>query len=139
MNARVLSLTETEARPPGVRFLCVCSDSGHRAWLAHALGTLGALEYVPFDAVELMPKISTLGAAMVFIDFARAPLEAPEASIASATAVAAAVHDAFPGVAIVALGHCSSRLARLRHCAPVYVILSTWKVSLAKHFGLRSS
>ena len=117
MNARVHSLTDVEAPPSGVRFLCVCSDSGRRAWLAHALGTLGALEHVPFDAVELMPKISTLGAAMVFIDFARAPLEAPEASIASATAVATAVHDAFPGVAIVALGslqQSASAIAALR-------------------------
>ncbi|CAN7381944.1 fimbrial protein [Caballeronia sp. LjRoot31] len=117
MNARVLSLTDVEARSPGVRFLCVCSDAGRRAWLARALGTLGALEHVPFDAVALMPKISTLGATMVFIDFARAPLEAPEASIASATAMATAVHDAFPGLAIVALGslqQSASAIAALR-------------------------
>ncbi|HMC46580.1 MAG TPA: hypothetical protein VKJ77_14770, partial [Caballeronia sp.] len=61
MNARVQSLTDMEARPSGVRFLCVCSDAGRRAWLARALGTLGALEHVPFDAVALMPKISSLG------------------------------------------------------------------------------
>ncbi|MDB5786030.1 MAG: fimbrial protein [Caballeronia mineralivorans] len=117
MNARVQSLTDAETRAPGVRFLCVCSDAGRRAWLAHALGTLGALEYVPFDAVALMPKISTLGATLVFIDFARAPLEAPEASIASATAIASAVHDAFPSVAIVALGslqQSASAIAALR-------------------------
>jgi pilus assembly protein CpaE len=117
MNARVLSLTDVQARAPGVRFLCVCSDAGRRAWLERALGTLGALEHVPFDAVALMPKISTLGATMVFIDFARAPLEAPEASIASATAMATAVHDAFPGLAIVALGslqQSASAIAALR-------------------------
>ncbi|MFT4435201.1 fimbrial protein [Caballeronia sp. 15715] len=117
MNARVHSLTDVDAAPSGVRFLCVCSDAGRRAWLARALGALGAIEHVPFDAVALMPKISTLGATMVFIDFARAPLEAPESSIASATAMASAVHDAFPGVAIVALGslqQSASAIAALR-------------------------
>ncbi|MGX7003646.1 fimbrial protein [Caballeronia sp. KNU42] len=117
MNARVHSLTDVEARPPGVRFLCVCSDAGRRAWLARALGTLGVLEHMPFDAVALIPKISSLGATMVFIDFACAPLEAPEASIAAATAMASAVHDAFPGLAIVALGslqQSASAIAALR-------------------------
>src|SRR5471030_2794210 len=117
MNARVLSLTDVEARAPGVQFLCVCSDAGRRAWLAHALGTLGALEHVPFDAVALMPKISSLGATLVFIDFACAPLEAPQTSIAAATAMATAVHDAFPGLAIVALGslrQSASAIAELR-------------------------
>ncbi|WP_075359792.1 AAA family ATPase [Caballeronia sordidicola] len=104
MNARVLSLTEVETRVQNTRFLCVCADAGRRAWLTRALGTLGQIEHVPFDPVALVPKIVTLGTSLVFIDFGRAPLEAPQASAESATAMAAAVRDAFPGLAIVALG-----------------------------------
>jgi pilus assembly protein CpaE len=117
MNARVLSLTDVETRAQNTRFLCVCADAGRRAWLTRALGTLGSIEHVPFDMVALAPKIAALGASLVFIDFGRAPLEAPQASVESATATAAAVRDAFPGLAIVALGslqHSDSAVAALR-------------------------
>lgn len=117
MNARVLSLTEVETRAQGMRFLCVCADAGRRAWLSRALGTLGQIEHAPFDPVALVPKIATLSASLVFIDFGRVPLEASEASAESATAVAAAVRDAFPGLAIVALGslqQSASAIAALR-------------------------
>ena len=117
MNARVLSLTDVETRAQNTRFLCVCADAGRRAWLTRALGTLGQIEHVPFDPVALVPKIAALGASLVYIDFGRAPLEAPQASVESATAIAAAVRDAFPGLAIVALGslqHSGSAIAALR-------------------------
>ena len=117
MNARVLSLNEVETRAQNTRFLCVCADAGRRAWLTRALGALGQIEHVPFDPVTLVPKIVALGGSLVFIDFGRAPLEAPQASAETATAMAAAVRDAFPGLAIVALGslqHSDSALAALR-------------------------
>ncbi|KQR74820.1 fimbrial protein [Burkholderia sp. Leaf177] len=117
MNARALSLTELEAHAQGMRFLCVCADAGRRAWLTRAIGTLGQIEHVLFDPVALVPKIAALDASLVFIDFGPAPLEAPQASIETATALAAAVRDAFPGVAIVALGsmqHSGGAIAALR-------------------------
>ena len=117
MNARVLSLTDVETRAQNTRFLCVCADAGRRAWLTRALGTLGSIEHVSFDPVALAPKIAVLGASLVFIDFGHAPLEAPQASVESATAIAAAVRDAFPGLAVVALGslqHSDSAIAALR-------------------------
>jgi pilus assembly protein CpaE len=117
MNARVLSLTEVDTRTQSMRFVCVCADATRRAWLANAIGSLGEIEAAPFDPVALVPKIATLGVSLVFIDFGRAPLEAPEASAESATVVANAVRDSFPGVAIVALGslqHSASAIAALR-------------------------
>ncbi|MGV7246857.1 hypothetical protein ACRXB1_35185, partial [Caballeronia sp. M23-90] len=86
-------MTEVETRVQNTRFLCVCADAGRRAWLTRALGTLGQIEHVPFDPVALVPKIVALGTSLVFIDFGRAPLEAPQASAESATAMAAAVRD----------------------------------------------
>lgn len=117
MNARALSLTDLETHAPRMRFPCVCADAGRRAWLARALGTLGRIEPAPFDPVALVPRIAALGAKLVFIDFGHAPLEAPQASVESATAMAAAVRDAFPGFIIVALGslqHSDSAIAALR-------------------------
>jgi pilus assembly protein CpaE len=117
MNASVLSLTEVEARAQNTRFLCVCVDAGRRAWLTRALGTLGQIEHVPFDPVALVPRIVALGGSLVFVDFGHTQLEAPRASVENATAMAAAVRDTFPGLAIVALGslqHSDGAVAALR-------------------------
>jgi pilus assembly protein CpaE len=104
MNARVLSLNETDAGAQGTRFLCVCADASRRAWLTRAVGALGAFEQASFDADALVPKVAACMPSLVFIDFGVAPLEAPGKSALSASAAAAAVRDAFPGIALIALG-----------------------------------
>ncbi len=100
MNARVLSLNETDAGAQGTRFLCVCADASRRAWLTRAVGALGAFEQASFDADALVPKVAACMPSLVFIDFGVAPLEAPGKSALSASAAAAAVRDAFPGLAL---------------------------------------
>jgi pilus assembly protein CpaE len=114
MNARVPSLTEAETRTTGQRFLCVCADSGRRAWLARALGSLGAIEYATFDPAAFVQKIAALAPSLVFIDFSAAHAVSglnggaagPSGPVGfvTASAMTAAARDAFPGLAIVALG-----------------------------------
>jgi pilus assembly protein CpaE len=119
MNARAPSLTEAETGTTGQRFLCVCTDSGRRSWLACALGSLGVIEHAPFDPLAIVGKIASLAPSLVFIDFSavHAFSESNSGGPANASAMTAAARDAFPGLAIVALGslkESSSALAALR-------------------------
>ncbi len=96
--------------------------AGRSAWLARALGALGVIEQAPFDPVAIVPKIASLAPSLVFIDFGAAHAFSGSngnghGGPAAASAMTAAARDAFPGLAIVALGslaESSSALAALR-------------------------
>ncbi|MGS0894094.1 fimbrial protein [Burkholderia stagnalis] len=106
MNARTLSLAE-----PAVTdyFVCASQQDTHVHWLGETLMSAGAVEAAPLEPGALAQRISGLNPAIVFIDFSGAH--------AAASAAAAAVRIAHPGLPVVALGTLSepeSALAALR-------------------------
>ncbi|MGU7779837.1 fimbrial protein [Burkholderia sp. PU8-34] len=106
MNARTLSLAE-----PAVTdyFVCASQQDRHVSWLGATLVSAGAVEAAPLEPTALAQRISGHNPAIVFIDFSGAQ--------AAASAAAAAVRLAHPGLPIVALGTLAepeSALAALR-------------------------
>ncbi|AOK16481.1 fimbrial protein [Burkholderia cepacia] len=106
MNARTLSLAE-----PAVTdyFVCASQHDRHIGWLGETLVSAGTVEAAPLDPAALAQRITGLNPAIVFIDFSRAQ--------GAASAAAAAVRLAHPGLPVVALGTLSepeSALAALR-------------------------
>ncbi|KVT72354.1 fimbrial protein [Burkholderia ubonensis] len=106
MNARTHSLAE-----PAVTdyFVCASQHDRHIGWLGETLVPAGAVEAAPLDPAALAQRIAGLNPAIVFIDFSGAQ--------AAASAAAAAVRVAHPGLPVVALGMLAepeSALAALR-------------------------
>ncbi|AOK23204.1 fimbrial protein [Burkholderia ubonensis] len=106
MNARTHSLAE-----PAVTdyFVCASQHDRHIGWLGETLVPAGAVEAAPLDPAALAQRIAGLNPAIVFIDFSGAQ--------AAASAAAAAVRVAHPGLPVVALGTLAepeSALAALR-------------------------
>ncbi|WP_431822157.1 fimbrial protein [Burkholderia sp. F1] len=106
MNARTHSLAE-----PAVTdyFVCASQHDRHIGWLGETLVPAGAVEAAPLDPGALAQRIAGLNPAIVFIDFSGAQ--------AAASAAAAAVRVAHPGLPVVALGTLAepeSALAALR-------------------------
>ncbi|AOJ62383.1 fimbrial protein [Burkholderia ubonensis] len=106
MNARTHSLAE-----PAVTdyFVCASQHDRHIGWLGETLVPAGAVEAAPLDPAALAQRIAGLNPAIVFIDFSGAQV--------AASAAAAAVRGAHPGLPVVALGTLAepeSALAALR-------------------------
>jgi pilus assembly protein CpaE len=106
MNARTLSLPE-----PAVTdyFVCASPQEAHVRWLADTLVSAGAVEGASLEPGVLAQRIAGLNPVLVFIDFSGAN--------AAASAAAAAVRIAHPGLPVVALGSLAqpeSALAALR-------------------------
>ncbi|VWC70955.1 fimbrial protein [Burkholderia lata] len=106
MNARTLSLAE-----PAVTdyFVCASQQDEHARWLSETLVSAGTVEALSLEPGALSQRIAGLNPAIVFIDFSGAQ--------AAASAAAAAVRLAHPGLPVVALGTLlepESALAALR-------------------------
>ncbi|KVC58768.1 fimbrial protein [Burkholderia stagnalis] len=106
MNARTLSLAE-----PAVTdyFVCASQQDRHVDWLGETLVSAGAVEAASLEPGALAQRIAGLNPAIVFIDFSGASV--------AASAAAAAVRVAHPGLPVVALGTLAepeSALAALR-------------------------